>query len=118
MNTRTAATAGRVLGSSGTIARPSLYVFAVGESQLRRILESQRFLPKPRPGSRRPALVPALFIGRAAIYGLAAGGEAGVRRAALLGCPSIEDLGPQYLRRARREPAVVRPLPLGSVRTA
>jgi isopentenyl diphosphate isomerase/L-lactate dehydrogenase-like FMN-dependent dehydrogenase len=70
------------------------------------------------------------FIGRAAIYGLAAGGEAGVRRAlqllrseidrvlALLGCPSIEDLGPQYLRSSQREPAVVRSLPVGRVRSA
>jgi (S)-mandelate dehydrogenase len=70
------------------------------------------------------------FIGRAAIYGLAAGGEAGVRRAlqllrseidrvlALLGCPSTEDLGPQYLRSSQREPAVVRSLPVGRVRSA
>ena len=71
-----------------------------------------------------------VFIGRAATYGLAAGGEAGVRRAlqllraeidrvlALLGCASIDDLGPQYLRSVQREPAVVRPLPLGRLRTA
>ena len=71
-----------------------------------------------------------VFIGRAAIYGLAAGGEAGVRRAlqllraeidrvlALLGCTSIENLGPHCLRSVQREHAVVRPLPLGRVRTA
>lgn len=50
-----------------------------------------------------------VFLGRAAIYGVAAGGEAGARRAlqilqgevdrvlALLGCSSIAMLGPQYL---------------------
>lgn len=71
-----------------------------------------------------------VFVGRAAMYGLAAGGETGVRRAlqllraeidrvlALLGCASIEDLGPQYLRSAQREPAVVRPLPLIRLRSA
>ncbi len=71
-----------------------------------------------------------VFLGRAATYGLAAGGEAGVRRAlqllraeidrvlALLGCPSIEDIGPQYLRAMHKDGAVVRPLPVGRVRTA
>lgn len=70
-----------------------------------------------------------VFVGRAAIYGLAAGGEAGVRRAlqllraeidrvlALLGCASIEDLGPQYVRTLQREPALVRSLPLARMRT-
>lgn len=70
-----------------------------------------------------------VFVGRAAMYGLAAGGEAGVRRAlqllraeidrvlALLGCASIDALGPQYLRTALREPAVVRPLPVPRLRT-
>lgn len=71
-----------------------------------------------------------VFVGRAAMYGLAAGGEAGVRRAlqllrgeidrvlALLGCASIEGLGPQYLRGAQRESAVPRALPLSRVRSA
>jgi len=71
-----------------------------------------------------------VFVGRAAMYGLAAGGEAGVRRAlqllraemdrvlALLGCASIEDLGPQFLRTALREPAIVRPLAVPRLRTA
>jgi isopentenyl diphosphate isomerase/L-lactate dehydrogenase-like FMN-dependent dehydrogenase len=71
-----------------------------------------------------------VFIGRAAMYGAAAGGEAGVRRAlqllrseidrvlALLGCCSIEELGPQYLRMAPKEPAQVRPLPVQRLRTA
>ena len=71
-----------------------------------------------------------VFVGRAAMYGLAAGGEPGVRRAlqllraemdrvlALLGCASIEDLGPQYLRTAPREPATVRPLAVPRLRTA
>jgi isopentenyl diphosphate isomerase/L-lactate dehydrogenase-like FMN-dependent dehydrogenase len=50
------------------------------------------------------------FVGRAALYGVAAGGEAGARRAldilrsevdrvlAFLGCNSIGELGPQHLR--------------------
>jgi (S)-mandelate dehydrogenase len=71
-----------------------------------------------------------VFIGRAAVYGLAAGGEAGVRRAlqllraeidrvlALLGCPSIDALGTQYLRTTLKEPAVVRPFPIGRARSA
>jgi isopentenyl diphosphate isomerase/L-lactate dehydrogenase-like FMN-dependent dehydrogenase len=71
-----------------------------------------------------------VFVGRAAMYGLAAGGEAGVRRAlqllraeidrvlALLGCASIRDLGPQYLRSAQRETAVVRQLGLARLRSA
>ena len=70
-----------------------------------------------------------VFVGRAAMYGLAAGGEGGVRRAlqllraevdrvlALLGCTSIEELGPQYLRTVLREPAVVRALPVPRLRT-
>jgi isopentenyl diphosphate isomerase/L-lactate dehydrogenase-like FMN-dependent dehydrogenase len=71
-----------------------------------------------------------VFIGRAAIYGAAAGGEAGVRRAiqllraeidrvlALLGCSSIEELGPQHVRMQPREAAPVLPLPLPRLRTA
>lgn len=71
-----------------------------------------------------------VFVGRAAMYGLAAGGEAGVRRAlqllraeidrvlALLGCASLHDLGPQYLRSAQRESAVVRALPRAQLRSA
>jgi isopentenyl diphosphate isomerase/L-lactate dehydrogenase-like FMN-dependent dehydrogenase len=50
-----------------------------------------------------------VFLGRAPLYGAAAGGQAGVEHAlgllksevdrvmALLGCPSIADLGPEYL---------------------
>lgn len=64
-----------------------------------------------------------VFLGRAVMYGAAAGGEAGVRRAlqllrgeidrvlALLGCPSSEDLGPQYVRAQPRESAPVLALP-------
>jgi isopentenyl diphosphate isomerase/L-lactate dehydrogenase-like FMN-dependent dehydrogenase len=49
------------------------------------------------------------FIGRAPLYGIAAGGQAGAKHAidllksevdrviALLGCPSIAQLGPQFL---------------------
>jgi isopentenyl diphosphate isomerase/L-lactate dehydrogenase-like FMN-dependent dehydrogenase len=71
-----------------------------------------------------------VFIGRAAMYGAAAGGEAGVRRAlqllrseidrvlALLGCCSIEELGPHNLRLAPKEPAQVRPMPVQRLRTA
>jgi isopentenyl diphosphate isomerase/L-lactate dehydrogenase-like FMN-dependent dehydrogenase len=52
------------------------------------------------------------FIGRPALYGVAAGGEAGVARAiailqreinlslALIGCPSFTELGPQFLFRS------------------
>jgi isopentenyl diphosphate isomerase/L-lactate dehydrogenase-like FMN-dependent dehydrogenase len=70
-----------------------------------------------------------VFLGRAAMYGLAAGGEAGVRRAlqllraeidrvlALLGCPGIEELGPHYLRVPQKEPAAVCPLPVQRLRT-
>lgn len=51
-----------------------------------------------------------VFVGRAALYGAAAGGEAGVRRAlevlqsevdrvlALLGCNTVAELGPQHVR--------------------
>ena len=51
-----------------------------------------------------------VFVGRAALYGAAAGGEAGARRAlhilqseldrvlALLGCASAAQLGPRHLR--------------------
>jgi isopentenyl diphosphate isomerase/L-lactate dehydrogenase-like FMN-dependent dehydrogenase len=51
-----------------------------------------------------------VFLGRAALYGAAAGGEPGVRRAleilrgevdrvlALLGCPSADSLGPRHVR--------------------
>jgi (S)-mandelate dehydrogenase len=71
-----------------------------------------------------------VFIGRAAMYGVAAGGEAGVRRSlqllrgeidkvlALLGCNSIDELGPQHLRSHSRELAAVRPLPVSKLRTA
>ena len=53
-----------------------------------------------------------VFVGRAALYGVAAAGEPGARRAlqilksetervmALLGCSSVEELGPQFLRSA------------------
>jgi 4-hydroxymandelate oxidase len=53
----------------------------------------------------------AVLVGRPYVWGLAAGGEAGVRRVlellhdelatglALLGCPRVGDLGPQHLRR-------------------
>ncbi len=58
----------------------------------------------------------AVLLGRATLYGLAAGGEAGADRAltilkgeldrvlTLLGCPSVSELGPQFLHR----PAVPR----------
>jgi isopentenyl diphosphate isomerase/L-lactate dehydrogenase-like FMN-dependent dehydrogenase len=71
-----------------------------------------------------------VFIGRAAMYGAAAGGEAGVRRAvqllrseidrvlALLGCRSIDELGPQFLRMAQKDPAQVRALPVQRLRSA
>lgn len=70
-----------------------------------------------------------VFVGRAAMYGAAAGGEPGVRRAiqllrgeidrvlALLGCRSIDELGPQHLRMPPRETATVRPLPVPKLRT-
>ena len=50
-----------------------------------------------------------VFVGRAALYGVAAGAEAGIQRAidilrqevemslALIGCPDVVDLGPQFL---------------------
>jgi len=59
----------------------------------------------------------AVLIGRAYLYGLAAGGEAGVgrilqiletemvRTLALLGCPSVSDLDRSWLEPAGREPA-------------
>jgi isopentenyl diphosphate isomerase/L-lactate dehydrogenase-like FMN-dependent dehydrogenase len=64
-----------------------------------------------------------VFLGRAAAYGLASGGEAGVRRAlellraeidrvlALLGCASIDELGPQFLRIASKDAAPTAPSP-------
>ena len=70
-----------------------------------------------------------VFVGRAAMYGLAAGGEAGVRRAlqilrgeldrvlALLGCNSIGELGPHFLRPAGRESAAVRSLAAARARS-
>lgn len=71
-----------------------------------------------------------VFVGRAAAYGLAAGGEAGVRRAlqllraeidrvlALLGCPSIELLGPQFLHSENRRAEVVSITPPPQLRVA
>jgi (S)-mandelate dehydrogenase len=53
----------------------------------------------------------AVMLGRATLYGLGAGGEAGVSRAleilttetdrtlGLLGCNSVSELGPQHVRR-------------------
>jgi L-lactate dehydrogenase (cytochrome)/(S)-mandelate dehydrogenase len=50
-----------------------------------------------------------VFVGRATLYGVAAGGEAGARRAldilreevdmtlALIGCPNVAELGPDFL---------------------
>jgi isopentenyl diphosphate isomerase/L-lactate dehydrogenase-like FMN-dependent dehydrogenase len=70
-----------------------------------------------------------VFVGRAPLYGLAAGGEAGVRRAiqllraeidrvlALLGCVCIEELGAQHVRLPARPVAPVVPLPLPRLRT-
>ena len=70
-----------------------------------------------------------VFLGRAAMYGVAAGGEAGARQAiqllraevdrvlALLGCTSIEALGPAQVRMQPRESAPVLPLPLPKLRT-
>jgi (S)-mandelate dehydrogenase len=64
-----------------------------------------------------------VFLGRAAAYGLAAGGENGVRHAlhllrgeidrvlALLGCPSVDELGPQFVRSAAKELVAQPPLP-------
>jgi (S)-mandelate dehydrogenase len=55
-----------------------------------------------------------VFVGRAALYGVAAAGEAGVRRSlqilrtetdralALLGCTSVEELGRHFLRGSPR----------------
>lgn len=63
------------------------------------------------------------FVGRAALYGVAAGGEAGARRAlqilktevdrvlALLGCNSVDEIGPHCVGRARSDPE---PLPVGA----
>jgi (S)-mandelate dehydrogenase len=72
-----------------------------------------------------------VLLGRAAMYGAAAGGEAGVRRAlqllraeidrvlALLGCVSVEELGAQHLRTASRHAAApVLTLPVAKLRTA
>ena len=71
-----------------------------------------------------------VFLGRAVMYGVAAGGEAGARRAiqllrgeidrvlALLGCLSIDKLGPHYLHLRQREPAQVLPLPVTRLRSA
>lgn len=70
-----------------------------------------------------------VFLGRSVMYGAAAGGEPGVRRAiqllrgeidrvlALLGCVSIDKLGPHYLHLRHREPAPVVPLPLTRLRS-
>jgi L-lactate dehydrogenase (cytochrome) len=63
------------------------------------------------------------------MYGVAAGGEAGVRRAiqllrgeidrvlALLGCASIEELGPHHVRTPPRGAAPVVPMPMPRLRT-
>ena len=71
-----------------------------------------------------------VFIGRAAMYGVAAGGEAGVRRSlqilrseihrvlALIGCASAAELGPQHVRMHGRELAPVRTLTVPRLRTA
>ena len=71
-----------------------------------------------------------VFLGRAAMYGVAAGGEAGARRAlqllraeidrvlALLGCAGVEELGPAHVRMAPKEAASVLPLPLPKLRSA
>jgi isopentenyl diphosphate isomerase/L-lactate dehydrogenase-like FMN-dependent dehydrogenase len=71
-----------------------------------------------------------VFIGRPAMYAVAAGGEAGVRRAlqllrseidrvlALLGCTSVGELGPHCLRIAPKDSAAVRPLSVQRLRTA
>lgn len=57
------------------------------------------------------------FVGRATLFGMAAGGEAGARHAlgilraeidrvlALLGCPSVRALNPDYLAQPERDPA-------------
>jgi isopentenyl diphosphate isomerase/L-lactate dehydrogenase-like FMN-dependent dehydrogenase len=70
-----------------------------------------------------------VFLGRAAMYGAAAGGEAGVRRAlqllraeidrvlALLGCLAIDELGPHHVRMPPKEAAQVLPLPVPKLRT-
>jgi (S)-mandelate dehydrogenase len=71
-----------------------------------------------------------VFLGRAAAYGLAAGGEAGVHRTleivrseidrvlALLGCPSVEALGPQCVRWRVAEPESERPATVRQLRAA
>jgi (S)-mandelate dehydrogenase len=58
-----------------------------------------------------------VFVGRAALYGASAGGEAGVTRAldilksevdrvmALIGCPNVEDLDERYLALGDEPPA-------------
>lgn len=63
----------------------------------------------------------AVLLGRATLYGLAAGGEAGAERAvallreevdrtlALLGCADIRDLGPEVLRRQSPSPIELTP---------
>ena len=70
-----------------------------------------------------------VFLGRGVMYGAAAGGEPGVRRAiqllrgeidrvlALLGCLSIDKLGPQYLHVRHKEAAPVLPLPVTRLRS-
>jgi (S)-mandelate dehydrogenase len=66
----------------------------------------------------------AVLLGRATLYGLAAGGEAGAARAinllkeevsrtlGLLGCPDINQVGPEFLRPARSELCQGRRLPV------
>ena len=63
------------------------------------------------------------FVGRAALYGVAAGGEAGARRSlqilktevdrvlALIGCNSVDELGPHCVGRERSDPE---PRPFGT----
>jgi (S)-mandelate dehydrogenase len=63
----------------------------------------------------------AVLIGRPTLYGTAAGGQAGAARAieifrdevdrllALIGCPDVEALGPEYLAPAPSEPPVAAP---------
>jgi (S)-mandelate dehydrogenase len=67
----------------------------------------------------------AVLLGRASIYGLAAAGEAGVdhvlhllkdevdRTLAQIGCPSVNELSPEYFMAGGSMPATARP----SVRT-
>ena len=61
-----------------------------------------------------------VFVGRATLYGVAAGGEEGAKHAldilrtevdrvfALLGCPSVGELGPDYLLRPDFAPVPAR----------